>query len=395
SKRRQYFNKKVADSLRGQIFFHDESTDHYRFKYLYEFQLKLTYRLSEEHNTRGRRIIDPSETSRTFGIISPNRLPTICDFTIYNRSGEVTVMIVPILNIDFEITDEKRQQIENFHQYTFENVLPLGKSSIHFDRQNGSNGNYLIVPINSNGEQQKTIDWEFLELIWHHKNDPKSYDEEIFRHDDENKFIFDEQLYQDAVVIPKYRKDKLQAFYYVAEICYDLTPQSPFPDHDYQTFEKYYNRKYGKQITNLQQPLLDVDHTSARLNLLTPRFLNRRGLNLSSIKSSGHQSKRNPQQKQILVPELCFIHPFPASFWRKAVCLPCILYRLNLLLIAEELRFKIAKEAKIGVVELPEGEKWPRLDFGWSALVEQSRQQTIELEEKSNHLNHISSKDKQ
>nr|XP_027197063.1 endoribonuclease Dicer-like [Dermatophagoides pteronyssinus] len=401
SKRRQYFKKKVADSLCGQIFSNvDNDDDNYCFQYLYEFQMKLTYRLSEEHNTRGRRIIDPAETTRTFGIISPNHLPTICDFTIYNRSGEVTVSIVPIRNTDlekngFEINEIKRQQIENFHQYTFENVLPLGKSSIRFDRMNGSNGNYLIVPINTidNGDQ-KTIDWEFLELIWHHKNDPKSYDQEKFHHDDQNRFIFEEKLYQDAVVIPKYRKDKLQSFYYVAEICHDLTPQSPFPDHEYQTFEKYYNQKYEKQITNLEQPLLDVDHTSARLNLLTPRFLNRRGINLSSsssLKSSGsghHQSKRNPQQKQILVPELCFIHPFPASFWRKAVCLPCILYRLNLLLIAEELRFKIAKEAKIGVIQLPDGEKWPKLDFGWSVLVEQSRQQTKSIECASNNNQH-------
>ncbi|XP_046920000.2 endoribonuclease Dcr-1 [Dermatophagoides farinae] len=400
SKRRQYYNKKVADSIRGNIFRHDESTNHYYFQYLYEFQMKLTYRLSEEHNTRGRRIIDPAETTRTFGIISPNSLPTICDFTIYNRSGEITISIVPIIITDsengYEITDEKRQQIENFHQYTFENVLPLGKSSLRFDRKNGSNGNYLIVPINFNAEQdnQKTIDWEFLELIWHHKNDPKSYDQGILRQDDENKFIFDEQLYRDAVVIPKYRKDKLQAFYYVAEICHYLTPQSPFPDHEYQTFEKYYNQKYGKQITNLQQPLLDVDHTSARLNLLTPRFLNRRGIHLSSIKSSDHQSKRNPQQKQILVPELCFIHPFPASFWRKAVCLPCILYRLNLLLIAEELRFKIAKEAKIGVVELQQEKKWPKLDFGWSVLVEQSRQQT-KIEHEQNQFDPIVSNEKQ
>ncbi|KAH9422166.1 Endoribonuclease Dicer [Dermatophagoides pteronyssinus] len=388
----------VADSLCGQIFSNVDN-DEYCFQYLYEFQMKLTYRLSEEHNTRGRRIIDPAETTRTFGIISPNHLPTICDFTIYNRSGEIQKkMVLKSMNI-------KRQQIENFHQYTFENVLPLGKSSIRFDRMNGSNGNYLIVPINTidNGDQ-KTIDWEFLELIWHHKNDPKSYDQEKFHHDDQNRFIFEEKLYQDAVVIPKYRKDKLQSFYYVAEICHDLTPQSPFPDHEYQTFEKYYNQKYEKQITNLEQPLLDVDHTSARLNLLTPRFLNRRGINLSSsssLKSSGgghHQSKRNPQQKQILVPELCFIHPFPASFWRKAVCLPCILYRLNLLLIAEELRFKIAKEAKIGVIQLPDGEKWPKLDFGWSVLVEQSRQQTKSIEcagDNNQHSNLDDSNEKQ
>lgn len=56
---------------------------------------------------------------------------------------------------------------------------------------------------------------------------------------------------------------------------------------------------------------------------------------------------------QILVPELCAIHPIPASLWRKAVCLPSILYRLHCLLIAEELRAQTASEAGVGAQTLP------------------------------------------
>lgn len=56
---------------------------------------------------------------------------------------------------------------------------------------------------------------------------------------------------------------------------------------------------------------------------------------------------------QILVPELCAIHPIPASLWRKAVCLPSILYRLHCLLIAEELRSQTATEAGVGAQTLP------------------------------------------
>ena len=51
--------------------------------------------------------------------------------------------------------------------------------------------------------------------------------------------------------------------------------------------------------------------------------------------------RENLQQKQILVPELCDIHPFPAPLWRKAVCLPAILYRINALLIAEQVRYTL------------------------------------------------------
>lgn len=56
---------------------------------------------------------------------------------------------------------------------------------------------------------------------------------------------------------------------------------------------------------------------------------------------------------QILVPELCAIHPIPASLWRKAVCLPSVLYRLHCLLTAEELRAQTASDAGVGVRSLP------------------------------------------
>lgn len=62
--------------------------------------------------------------------------------------------------------------------------------------------------------------------------------------------------------------------------------------------------------------------------------------------------------RQILVPELCAIHPIPASLWRKAVCLPSILYRLHCLLTAEELRAQTASEAGVGVQTLPPDFRW-------------------------------------
>ena len=58
---------------------------------------------------------------------------------------------------------------------------------------------------------------------------------------------------------------------YVAEICGHLNPKSSFPGSEYKTFDEYYFKKYGIRIQNSKQPLLDVDHTSARLNFLTPR----------------------------------------------------------------------------------------------------------------------------
>ena len=95
--------------------------------------------------------------------------------------------------------------------------------------------------------------------------------------------------------------------------------------------------------------------------------MNRKGVSLPSSSEETKKNKReNLEQKQILVPELCSIHPFPATLWRQTVSLPCIFYRLNGLLIADQLRALIAREMHIGLPVVPKGFKWEPLSFGWT-----------------------------
>lgn len=156
--------------------------------------------------------------------------------------------------------------------------------------------------------------------------------------------------------MPWYRNQDQPQYFYVAEICNNLSPSSSFPGLQYSTFEEYYSKKYSIKIQNVEQHLLDVDHTSARLNFLTPRYVNRKGVALPTSSEATKRAKReNLEQKQILVPELCATHPFSASLWRKAVCLPCILYRINALLLADQIRRTVALELNLGKLELDEG----------------------------------------
>lgn len=111
------------------------------------------------------------------------------------------------------------------------------------------------------------MDWEFLELIFEKRNQVPVFIPE----EDRKNFVFDPAKFEDAVVSPWYRNQDQPQYFYVAEICNSLTPKSSFPGNEYETFEEYYFKKYDIQIQNLSQALLDVDHTSARLNFLTPR----------------------------------------------------------------------------------------------------------------------------
>ncbi|XP_066598004.1 endoribonuclease Dcr-1 [Prorops nasuta] len=356
TKRRQYYYKKTAEAL----------TDCRPIvgvpSYLYHINMVLTCPLPEEQNTRGRRIYPPEESAIGFGILTLKKIPELCPFPIYTRSGEVHVQLK--LSGETVIMNEIQiERVATFLNYTFTNVLRLQKYLMLFD-PNASENSYIIVPVKIDNEASDVkVDWNFLECIYENRNTvPVEVPEE-----DRKEYKFEASKYHDAVIMPWYRSQDQPQYFYVAEICNNLNPKSSFPGDDYNTFEEYYLKKYNIQIQNLEQPLLDVDHTSARLNFLTPRYVNRKGVALPTSSEETKRAKReNLEQKQILVAELCAIHPFPASLWRQAVCLPCILYRINALLLANQIRCQVAQMINLGQENLDSHFEWPPLDFGWS-----------------------------
>ncbi|XP_064622182.1 endoribonuclease Dicer-like isoform X2 [Lineus longissimus] len=358
TKRKQYYYKKNADHFVRNRPKPQEPC------HLYFVKMVLTNPISEEQNTRGRQLYPPEETVQSFGIVTTKKLPKIPLFPVFTRSGEVTISL-ELLTDELDLADVQLSKLSDFHRYVFLKMLRLEKDPMVYDPVNAECG-YLVVPLNKDSpEEDLGIDWKFVDLIQSCMNLNSNA---AFQKEKEDKFTFDEEKFRDAVVMPSYRNIDKPQYFYVAEIRYDLNPSSSFPSQElYSTFELYYKQKYGIAITSHDQPLLDVDHTSARLNLLTPRYMNQKGVALPTSSAQTKRAKReNLQQKQIFIPELCGIHPFPASLWRKAVCIPAILYRVNYLLVADEIRLRIAHEAKIGVDVLPEGFEFPKLDFGFS-----------------------------
>lgn len=322
--------------------------------------LTLQCPIPEEQNTRGRKIYPPEDALQGFGILTLKKIPKVSSFPIFTRSGEVKVSLV--LHPERVVLNEKQISCINaFINYTFTKVLRLKKFLMLFDPESTENC-IFIVPTVKTDAGDKCIDWEFLDLIEKNANMMPTPVPEEERHATE----FSAEKFNDAVVMPWYRNQDQPHYFYVAEICHQLSPLSIFPSKQYRTFMHYYYLKYGLKIQP-KQPLLDVDHTSARLNFLTPRYVNRKGVALPTSSEATKRAKReNLELKQILVPELCTVHPFPASLWRTAVCLPCILYRINGLLLADDIRKKVVRDLGLGKIELAEDKDWPMLDFGWS-----------------------------
>ncbi|CAH2987847.1 unnamed protein product [Chilo suppressalis] len=378
---------------------------------LYAIVSKLWCALPERYNTRGRRLHAPQHASQAIGILMArehNDDLQIPAFPVYTRSGEVRVSVEYVPDADVRMSPRRGRLVRRFMRFVFAEVLRVRRRGMKLSSEGCTQNNYYIVPTVRSTREDGTsiidIDWAFLELIYQHTEEKKlselekpilwNQDEEEVEQPDkkvekekerdgkvkemENPllkdgevFVFDAEKYKEAVVTPWYRNQDQPQFFLVAEICWHLTPDSAFPSAAHTSFRAYYLQKYGAKLTQPQQPLLDVDHTSARLNLLTPRYVNRKGVALPVSSERTRRAKRDRlDQKQILVPELCRVHPFAAPLWFATVALPCVLYRINALLIADEIRRAVAVEVGLGVPKIDEdscpGFTWPPLDFGWS-----------------------------
>ncbi|XP_048002466.1 endoribonuclease Dcr-1 [Leguminivora glycinivorella] len=429
TKRRQYYYKRTAraftncepivDTTDEQL---AEETDGHTetitsSNVLYAISCTLWCALPERYNTRGRRLHAPQLAKQACGVLmrvhQPDRLQ-IPSFPVYTRSGEVRVTVAPAANADTRLSPRRKQLITRFMRFVFADVLRVRRRGMTLEPESCTHNNYYVVPTvkvnNPDGSTKVDIDWKFLEQIYQYteekahaelekpvlwaeegKNEEKrpgggevwvkKGDEAKSENQDKRKvkkmdnpllkpgeiFVFDPEKYREAVVTPWYRNQDQPQFFLVAEICSNLTPDSEFPSDTHTSFRDYYKSKYGVALTQSNQPLLDVDHTSARLNLLTPRYVNRKGVALPVSSERTRRAKRDRlDQKQILVPELCTVHPFAAPLWFATVALPCVLYRINALLIADEIRRSVAAGVALGVPRVGPGFEWPPLDFGWS-----------------------------
>lgn len=341
--------------------------------------------IPDEQNTRGRKIYSPEDAIQSFGILTTKKIPKISAFPIFTRSGETQVRLL-LKRTDLMLDKEQIEKINIFISYTFTSVLRLRKYLMLFDPEANENS-FFVVPVkrDSSSDFDIDVDWDFLEIIKQHATITPTL---TYINDEARKTQpFDFNRFKDSVVMPWYRNQDQPQYFYVAEICNHLTPESSFPGDNYSTFAEYYHKKYGIEIQNKKQPLLDVDHTSARLNFLTPRYVNRKGVALPTSSEETKRAKReNLEQKQILVPELCTVHPFPASLWRAAVCLPCILYRINALLLADEIRMEVSSDLGLGTLEvMDEKFEWPCLNFGWTLadVLKKAREDKLKQIEKN------------
>ncbi|XP_054159214.1 endoribonuclease Dicer-like [Oppia nitens] len=279
-----------------------------------------------------------------FGLITGDQIVNRCSFSVFAPIREYQTMENNFaINVDFmpltklSFNESQLEVIRKFHLFTFEEVIGIDPNGQLVFNTGESQFNLLVVPLMTN----KQIDWKFMDKV----NNCEPIQLKTLSTTERSDFKFDAQLYKDCVFYPWYwqpdnPRPERPTLYDSLSVT-NLTPMSPWKgkDEQYKTFEHYYLKKHNLEINNKSQQLLEGKMVKK----------------LSQIKSFTLEKSDPNRIPQYFVPELVYIHPFPSSLWRQALCLPAVLYRLNHIFLTEELRQKIHLETKphIGCLNSP------------------------------------------
>nr|AJA90772.1 Dicer-like 3 [Ginkgo biloba] len=127
--------------------------------------------------------------------------------------------------------------------------------------------------------------------------------------------------------------------YCVTGVIHDKTAESPFPDSEdpdathYSSYNDYFQKKYGKTIIFLKQPLLQIKQSHRPHNLLTQQVEKSKGKECN-LKLDGPNYIELP-------PELCLNLGVSSSVIRSLYLVPSVMHRMTTLMLGCQLRDEI------------------------------------------------------
>ena len=250
---------------------------------------------------------------RCLGILLSDKVDK-CHFSLFCHDLAEVNVAVRFLKITY-ISKSQLQSIENFHKFIFKLFLKLdrlGQTNLAFNCEKAGTS-VLVVPLIPI-QTSFSIDDEQLRLLATHE----------IGYDMNYNFTIQNQNYMDAIVYPNHRNPP--EYFFVERRCSE-TALSAFPDNKdiYSNYKEFYQKAYEVDIKCDHDNLLQCKHISTEVNKIT-------------IKATRRHS-RHPDKHPKFPPELCNVIPIPASLYFQIVLLPSILYRLNGLLLEQELYF--------------------------------------------------------
>ena len=338
-KHRQIYEKELCESFRQS---------NCNTFYLYSIEMRPVGEDSREI------IVDSTKCEENLGVVSKKEL-VHCPFSLFGgKIGEVRIRLRHLGSL-VNVEPEAVEKIEHFHKLAFMSVLPINESLMEFNPRGFDHG-VFIVPLKNNAIHSTLLD-RLMPLTSVRGEIPKKFS---------TTYRFDRSHFEDAVIFPLYREES-QNLYYITNIVEHLNPRSEFPENkkQYENYEGYFMAKYGARITNTKQPLLAVKHLPKELN-----YLRRTPVRKKSSREAPH-----------VIPELCGVIPFKASFWWQLSCVPSVLYRLNSFGVA----YSLMKEVEISSLHNISSVISKPLDFEWTvAMAASAGNLAVSLTKKKN-----------
>jgi endoribonuclease Dicer len=277
----------------------------------------------------------------SFGLLSKVQLPIqmIPAFSLFVRDVEVTVTLVEEESV--RMTHEELQVLTQFHAYIMEGVLQLAAQGLRYSPGESPN-NYLIVPIGIIPALDTCyVDTERAATLASGREQARTA--ESWRDGQGSA-----DAYVNTVVSKAYGSGSTSSseLYAVVYVDPNTTPSSQFPySSEGISYSQYFRNKYNAHLRNDHQPALVCEALSKRTDLLTSRFKTRKGED-HEVRKEGVKDR----WRITLFPELCKVHPVPASLHRLYHCIPSILWRLESAIAANELRTRIQSTTGVGVI---------------------------------------------
>ena len=246
----------------------------------------------------------------------------------------MSVTLEPLTNLT--LAPHEIQELQEFHSTLFKKIPLNIEFSIDVSNSDPIHREYLIVPV--------SILLDTNPLIYFLDNDIVQRVLAAGKGDlpvptwpcDWTNFI-------GKLVRKKYTEELRHGqyqLYEVTDIDHKETPLTDFPSDQSITYAQYFLRNYKYEFQDYTQPSLTCKPVSMgknSLKLVSSRFKDQ---------ASGQEREKGSEIK--LFPELCQVYPLPASFWKLCRCIPTIVYRIEALLVINELSDLISKETGIG-----------------------------------------------
>ncbi|KAK8940022.1 hypothetical protein KSP40_PGU012342 [Platanthera guangdongensis] len=287
-------------------------------------------------------------------------------YLIENKMVKASISPCGPVHLDIEQMERGKLFQELFFNGLFGKLFRGSRSSVHkreFFLRNSSRlpwssaNMYMLLPLETSTAQhhEKThINWdginaasyvvEFMSKIYSSeaecdlpcKNQVSSVSSNDF---DEFIHLADKLVHVESIkdlVVMAVHTGKI---YSILSVITDSSADSPFEGSEFITFKDYFNKKYGIVLQHPEQPLLLLKHSHNPHNLLS--LFTSSEEDSSKVETSDNKGATKTRYHAQMPPELLVHIDVPLDVLKSFYLLPSLMYRMESLMLASQLRKEI------------------------------------------------------